>query len=266
MPTLALTDSFSFTAALILAGVLGLCVGSYLNVVVYRLPRGMRLAYPPSHCTACGYRLQPLDNVPLLSYLALGGKCRKCRAHISVRYPIVESANAALWIAAILLFRYDLPTAITAAIASSIAICVFCIDAEHGVIPNRFSILLATLSIPATLFDRTDAWYTHLIGATAGWLIFYALKRAVSRRIGREALGLGDVKFSTAAGAFLGWKRGLLAVLISSVSAAAVLLLRRAGDRTEKSGEIPFGPFLSVGLVVACLLGDTLIPLYLSLF
>lgn len=264
LPTVALTDPFSFAVTAVLSGVLGLCVGSFLNVVIYRLPRGMSLAAPPSHCTVCGYRLRPYDNVPILSYLFLGGRCRKCRAWISPRYPAVEAANAVLWVGAVFLWREDLLMAAVAALASSVMLCVFFIDLAHGIIPDRFQVLLGLLSIPAAMLDEFEAWYSHLIGAAVGFAVFALVGLAVSKRIGREALGGGDVKLALVTGGLLGWRRFLLMVLIASVSGSIFMLWRRY--RTGKREEIAFGPFLAVGFLIALYAGSTVIDAYLTLF
>lgn len=263
LPIVALNDPFTFAVTAVLAGLVGLCVGSFLNVVIYRLPLGMSLATPPSHCTVCGYRLRWYDNIPILSYLCLGGKCRKCRTHISFRYTLVEAANMALWLGAVFRWRGNILMALVAALASSIAICVFFIDREYMIIPDRFQIMLGVLAIPATLLDSFDAWYSHLIGAAAGFAVFLLVGLAVTKKVGREALGGGDVKFALVTGAILGWKRFLLMMLIASVSGSVYMLIRRKRD--GESREIPFGPFLAVGFLAALFAGSALITAYLKL-
>lgn len=261
---IALKDPFTFAATAVLAGLVGLCVGSFLNVVIYRLPLGISLAAPPSHCPVCGYRLRWYDNIPVLSYLMLGGKCRHCHAHISLRYTLVELANTALWLGAAFLWRGNILMALVAAAASSVAICTFFIDLEHGIIPDRFPVMLGILAIPAALLDSFDAWYAHLIGAAVGFAVFWLVGFAVSKKIGREALGGGDIKLALAAGAFLGWKRFLVMMLVASVSGSVWMLMRRRRD--GESRETPFGPFLAVGFLAAMFAGSRLITLYLSLF
>lgn len=260
---ISLNDRFSFVTTAILAGVLGLCVGSFLNVVIYRLPRGESLSFPPSHCTACGYQLRWYDNIPLLSYLLLRGRCRNCHAHISVRYPLVEAAVAVLWVGAVCLWRTNILMAAVAALASSVLICIFWIDMEHSVIPDRFLVILLLLAVPATALDLWEPWYSHLIGAVAGGLALLLVGYLVSKWIGHEALGLGDVKLVAVSGAVLGWKRLLLMLLVASVGGSLILLI---GRRKKARGEFPFAPFLTVGFLVALFAGDRLISAYLSLF
>ena len=182
----------------------------------------------------------------------------------SLRYTLVELANTALWLGAVFLWRSNILMALVAAAASSVAICIFFIDLEHGIIPDRFPVMLGILAIPAALLDSFDAWYAHLIGAAVGFAVFWLVGFAVSKKIGREALGGGDIKLALAAGAFLGWKRFLVMMLVASVSGSVWMLMRRRRD--GESRETPFGPFLAVGFLAAMFAGSRLITLYLSLF
>ena len=134
--------------AIVLSAILGLCVGSFLNVVIYRLPNGMNLAKPASHCPKCNNPIKWYDNIPVLSYLILGGKCRHCKEHISIRYTIVELLNALLWVGAVLMFwSRNIPYTITVCIACSILICIFFIDLEHYIIPDSMIITILLMSI-----------------------------------------------------------------------------------------------------------------------
>ena len=260
---ISLNDPDVFAVTAVLAGVLGICVGSFLNVVVYRLPRGMSLAMPPSHCPNCQRRLRWFENIPILSYLFLRGRCRTCRARISPRYAVVEAANGALWVAAVFVWRNNILMAFVAALAVSVCLCVCFIDWEQGLIPDRFQIMLAFLALPATLLDDYDGWFSHLIGAVAGGAVLALVGFLVSKRIGREALGWGDVKFVTVCGALLGWKRLLLMLFIASVGGCLMTLFRKRG---EKLKTVPFGPFLTLGFTVALFAGEWIIRAYLSLF
>ena len=277
----------------VLTGLLGLCVGSFLNVVIYRLPKGMSLATPPSHCTRCNYRLRWFDNVPVLSYLFLGGKCRKCRAPISFRYTAVELFNAALWLLCVaLLWEKSIPFAIACALALSVFLCIFFIDLSHGIIFDRFQIILLALGVVTTLFDPDFKWYSHLIGGAAGFFVFLLVSVLFAHLCGREGLGGGDVKLAGTAGLLLGWERLLLGLLIATVPLALFILLRRALGAFKKGksppadgaslaptgekpctpeedelpeGAFPFGPALVTGFTVAMLFGTPIITWYLAL-
>ena len=136
--------SFYLVCVYILTGLLGLCVGSFLNVVIYRLPKEMSLVVPPSHCTSCGYRLKWYDNIPLVSYFLVGGRCRRCRERISFRYVTIELLNMLLWLLSVLCFWGESSVkAVTAAVICSCFICIFCIDIEHMLIFNRCTTELA---------------------------------------------------------------------------------------------------------------------------
>lgn len=260
---ITLNDPDVFAVTAFLAGLIGVCVGSFLNVVIYRLPRGMSLAMPPSHCPSCNRRLRWFENIPILSYLFLRGRCRTCRARISPRYTVVELANGALWVAAVFMWRSNILMAVVAALAVSVCLCVCFIDWEQGMIPDRFHIMLALLAIPATLLDTYDGWTSHVIGAAAGGAALALVGFLVSKRIGREALGWGDVKFVAVSGAFLGWKRLLLTLLLASVGGCLWSLIRRRG---EKQKTVAFGPFLTFGFMAALFAGEPIIRAYLSLF
>ena len=151
-----------------LVAILGLCVGSFLNVVIYRVPEGMSVAFPSSHCPKCGYNLRWYDNIPILSYLILGGKCRKCREHISIRYTLVEIANMLLWLlSAILFWKESIVYACVAMIASSVLICIFFIDLEHMLIFNRFTLTIVALGLVAMFFDSYTTILDHVIGGAS---------------------------------------------------------------------------------------------------
>lgn len=259
----ALTGAYARVVTVILAAVLGLCVGSFLNVVIYRVPLGMSLATPPSHCTACGYRLRWYDNIPILSYTLLRGRCRRCRTHISFRYTAVEGLNCLLWTASALLFPQNLGWMLVCALSSSVCICIFCVDKEHMIIPDSFQLALLLPAVAAVLVDGYAAWYHHLIGCAVGLGVFWGVGALVSRHKGREALGGGDVKLAAVAGLLLGWQRALLMVLLASVSASVVLLIRNR--RNHEDGEMAFGTFLGVSTVLSAFCGEAVIRLYLEL-
>lgn len=246
------------------SAVVGLCIGSFLNVVVYRLPLGMSLAYPPSHCTTCGYKLKWYDNIPVVSYLMLGGKCRQCKAHISFRYTLVEILCAVLFTACAAVFgKTDVVYSVLAMAVCAVCICVFFIDLEHMIIYDRFQIMLAAAGVAMIFFDPDYGWASHLAGLAAATVLFAGVALVMGRILKREALGGGDVKFAMASGLLLGWQKFLLMLLISSISASVYMLFRRKKDCESK--EIPFAPFLTAGLVTAMLCGSAVISAYMSL-
>jgi len=254
------------TCVYILAGVLGLCVGSFLNVVIYRVPNGMNLAKPDSHCTTCDYVLRWYDNIPVLSYVILGGKCRKCGQRISPRYMLVEILNAVLWLLAVHLFwELSIVYAVLAAVVLSTLVCIFFIDLEHMLIFDRFQLILLAAGITAVFFDSHTEWYDHLIGAVVAGGLFLLLYYLAIWVLGKEGLGFGDVKLAFIAGVLLGWQKMLLALLVASVGASIILLILKKVRGDEVGKEYPFGPFLAVGIGLAILVGDPIISWYLSL-
>ncbi len=251
----------------VLAVVLGLCVGSFLNVVIYRLPEGMSLSKPSSHCTSCGYSLRWFDNIPVFSYLFLAGKCRKCRAKISPRYMAVEIVNAIFWFVSALLFaENNLYYAIISAILCSVLICVFFIDLKHLIIFDRFHIIIIALGIVAIFFDQTTVWYDHLIGAVSGGVLFLIIYYLAIIIYKKEGMGFGDVKLVASIGLFLGWQKLILAIVIATVLASIILLAVKLVKSKGRDAEYPFGPFISAGVIVATFFGEYLINWYLSLF
>lgn len=251
----------------ILAGVLGLCVGSFLNVVIYRVPNGMSLAMPASHCPKCKYMLKWYDNIPILSYWILGGKCRSCGETISFRYTAVELANMLLWLlSAAVFWERSIPFACIAAVASSVFLCVFCIDLEHKLVFDRFVLILAALGIGAMFFDPFYGWIDHLIGGVAGFVSFYAIALLYEKARNQEGLGGGDIKLTAACGLLLGWQRLLFSVLIAAVTASVILsVLSKKHGSDEGELEYPFAPFLTSAFAIALFFGATIISAYLAL-
>ena len=259
-------DQYILICAYILAGLLGLCVGSFLNVVIYRLPRNMSLAFPGSHCTVCDYSLKWYDNIPVVSWLSLGGKCRKCKAPISPRYTVVELANTALWLLCVGLFWKSSPAyAIACAVVCSAAICIFFIDLEHMLIYNRFLFLIAVAGIVTMFHDGFTQPSDHIIGALVGGGVFALLYFGAIALLKREAMGFADVKFAAAAGLLLGWQKLLFAVLIASVAGSIVLVVLNRVKKQGRTTEYPFGPFLVVGMLTALFAGAPVITWYMGL-
>lgn len=249
-----------------LIGILGLCVGSFLNVVIYRIPKEMSISFPGSHCPKCEYKLRWYDNIPVLSYLILGGKCRKCHEPISIRYTLVEIANMLLWLASALIFwNESIVMACIAMIASSVLICIFFIDLEHMLIFNRFTIIFAALGIVAMFFDGSTTILDHVIGSLAGAVLFLGLYFGCILILKKEGFGFGDVKLIIAAGLLLGWQKLVLAILIASLSASVVLFIIKYKNKDENGKEYPFAPFIVVGIMTSLLVGTPIISWYMNL-
>lgn len=220
----------------ILTAVVGLCVGSFLNVVIYRVPLGMSVVSPPSHCPGCGERIRAYDNIPVLSYLLLRGRCRSCGCRISPRYTLVELLNAALWLlCAVRFLPRGIPAALLAMVACSALVCVCFTDLEHLWIPDRFHVILAAVAL-AFLALGLRPWQDALIGALIGGGFFYLVRLSCTLLLHREGLGAGDVKLMLVSGLLLGWKGVLLAILAASVSASIILTAVRARQGCQLYG------------------------------
>lgn len=245
---------------MVLVLVFGLLIGSFLNVVIARVPEQKSLWRPRSACPGCGTLIAWYDNVPLLSYAWLRGRCRACGMRIPWRYPIVEASTAALFAVAYLVLG---PTADFAAAAGLLAmlVAVTAIDLRHQIIPDVITLPGIALGVAASLATGRVPWLDSLIGIAVGGGLFLVIILA-----SRGGMGGGDMKLGAMLGAFLGWKLGLLAVLLGvftgGMVAVALLLLGRKGRKEA----IPFGPFLALGGAVTLLWGPDLLAWYLDRF
>ena len=244
-------------AAAVLAGVLGLAIGSFFNVVIYRLPRGESLSKPRSRCPGCGTQIRPRDNIPVVSWLLLRGRCRDCGEPISVRYPLVELLTAALCVAVVLAEGADRSVWLGLAFVLLLVPITF-IDLDHRIIPNVLTGLGAVVAIALVAIFQTDDLVEHLIaGAAAGGFLLVA---AIAYPAG---MGMGDVKLAAVMGLFLGRAVGpaMLVALVAG-SLVGVVVIARQG---RKAG-VPFGPFLAFGGVVGAFAGDAIVDWYLDTF
>jgi leader peptidase (prepilin peptidase)/N-methyltransferase len=241
-----------------LAFILGSIIGSFLNVCIYRLPRDESIFFPPSHCPSCKKKINPGDNVPVLSYLILRGRCRHCGEKISPVYPLVEILTASLF----LLFTHHLglvPGLAPYLVFVSAMIVIFFIDLEHQIIPDVITLpgILLGLAfsplLPHTLLEG-------IIGALGGGAFFYLV--AV---LSRGGMGGGDIKMVTMMGAFLGWKILAVAIFLALLIGSAVGISLLATRIKGRKDPIPFGPFLVIGSITAALWGREIIDWYLKL-
>lgn len=236
----------------------GLCVGSFANVLAFRIPRGEEWVKTPSHCLNCGHRLRWYENVPLASWLAQGGRCRACGVKLSAQYPLLEALCGALWLLAGLLYWGEpLRAALYCALAP-LLLALSVIDARTFTIPDGFVIAVAVLGVVQLACDAAHR-PQYLAGAVSvsG---FFLLLVFVTRGAG---LGMGDVKLMAAAGLLLGFPRILLAMLAGSVSG---LILHALRMRRGAGRKLAFGPYLSFGVMLSALFGERLIAWYLGLF
>jgi leader peptidase (prepilin peptidase) / N-methyltransferase len=247
--------------AVTFAGVLGAIVGSFLNVVTYRLPRRESLVTPASHCPNCDTPVKPYDNIPILSWLLLRGHCRSCSQPISPRYPLVEALTAVLCIGSVLVHHSVSGIALSITLIL-IVVPAALIDLEHRIIPNRLTALGAVLALGIGLALDPGGEPTRLIAAAVagGFLLLAALAYP-------GGMGMGDVKLAGVLGLFLGSAvaPGILVALLSGVGVGAVIIARK-GARAGRKTAVPFGPFLALGALFAVFLGPQLVDLYVNHF
>jgi leader peptidase (prepilin peptidase) / N-methyltransferase len=259
------------TSPFLLAALFGACIGSFLNVVVWRLPRQESLVFPGSHCPRCGSHLRWFENLPVLSWLLQGGRCRHCRGTIAMRYPLVELLCAGLWVANLLASPTAMgndPQPLLLLLAGwlllSWLIPLTLIDLDQLWLPEplcRLGLLLgllctAVLGLGQSLDAGRLLLLHHLLAAAAGLLGFEAVSALAERLIGRPALGLGDAKLAALLGAWLGLTGLGLTVVLAVLSGALVGLLGRITGRLGRHQPFPFGPFLTAAGAAVWLLGN----------
>lgn len=275
----------------VVAGIFGAVIGSFLNVVIHRLPRDESIVLPNSRCPSCGAVIAFYDNVPVLSYLLLGGRCRSCKVHISARYPAVEALTAALWV--IVVWRDGLTWALPFDLifVTAITALIF-IDAEHMILPNAITYpgivfaLVARFALPYLMgqpyFDDLDMllngvlagmplWAASLVGAVIGALVgggsLWLMGWIWEKLRGIEAMGLGDVKMMFMVGAYLGWRLTILNIFLAVFSGSLIglALMMRQGKRNMQM-LLPFGVFLGIGAIAALLVGSRIVEWYAGQF
>jgi leader peptidase (prepilin peptidase)/N-methyltransferase len=250
MPSLA----FDIT----LAAISGLCLGSFLNVVAYRLPAGLSLVAPPSACPGCGVHIRPYDNVPVVSWLVLGGHCRACDTSISPRYPITEALTGALFAAVVIAEGTSRAIWIDLIFVAAL-VAITLIDLEHRIIPNRILAPVALAAVVLTAVLQPQLLGEHLIaGAAAGGFLLAAVLAYPS------GMGMGDVKLAAVMGLVLG--RAVAPALMVALITGTVVgigVIARRGVREGRKTAIPFGPFLALGAVVGLFAGDAIVNAYL---
>src|SRR5207245_1917650 len=247
-------------AALAAVCLLGLAIGSFLNVVIVRLPERRSLWRPPSACPGCGAPIAWYDNLPLLSFALLRGRCRACAMPISWRYPLVEAVTGAAFLSAYTVF------APTARFLLAALIAITAIDLQLQIIPNAITLPGIVAGVLANLGTGAVSWLEAVIGALLGGGVFVAIMLGYALLFREEGMGLGDAKLGAMLGAFLGWKV-LLFSLFAAVTVGGVLaiVLLATGLRGRKD-PIPFGPFLALGGATGLFWGEKVVAWYLSGF
>lgn len=242
------------------AGLIGLLFGSFANVCIHRLPRHESIAFPPSHCPRCGHTIAPYDNIPVLSWLWLKGRCRHCGAVISWRYPLIELLMGAGWALMALLYG-PTPALVGALLLWFLLLSLTIIDMETGLLPDMLTLPGVVLGIGWSFLMGygVDA----MIGAVAGYAVFWLVAKLFLLITGREGMGYGDFKLLAMLGAFMGWQALPFIILCSSLTGAVIgsvlLVLQRRG---VWHAEIPFGPYLALAGMLWFVAGGDILAWY----
>ena len=234
----------------------GLAIGSFANVCIYRLPKKESVVFPVSHCTACSTPVRPFDNIPVISYLILGGKCKDCKESISVIYPIIEVITALFLLAGFFKFGLTFDFLIYTVVAPTLVI-ITAIDIEHQIIPDVITLPGIVLGLAAGSY--TIGYIDSFSGCLLGGGLFYLL--AV---LSNGGMGGGDIKYIAAAGALVGWQKVLLIIFIGAFLGSFMGLLQIVVQKKSRKSLIPFGPFLAAATLITLFYGNLLIKLYIE--
>jgi len=252
--------------------VLGLCLGSFLNVCIYRIPREKSVAWPPSACPQCGTAIKGFDNIPVLSWLLLRGKCRTCKLPISVGYPLVELLTGLFFLTLWLIYGLSWITPIYALAVFGLLLGTF-IDLEEMWLPDRVTIggmiLFPLLSMIAPELHGATGWFVgfkaSLIGLAAGFGIFWTIRELGTAALKKEAMGFGDVKLMGMLGALLGWQAVIYITFFSALAGAVIGTGLIVMKKKELSSQIPYGPYIALAAFSWMLGGKHLWDMYVAL-
>jgi len=253
------------TKVIAAALILGLLVGSFLNVCIHRVPLGMSIVRPASRCPRCGFELRWYQNVPILSYLLLRGKCASCKVRISIRYPMVEALTGLLFLLVFHCFGISWATPVYWVFVATLVVITF-IDLDHQIIPDVISLPGIVVGFLTALMVPWLSWTDSLFGILLGGGSLFLVAEVYQRLTGQEGMGGGDVKLLAMIGAFLGWKAVLPVIFFGSLAGSLVgvplMLLKRSDGKLA----IPFGPFLALGALICLFWGRQLFDWYVRFF
>ena len=254
----------------IIVAAFGAVIGSFLNVCIYRIPRKQSIVFPSSRCPSCGTPIRAWDNIPILSYILLRGKCRSCGTGISPRYPLVEALNAFFYAAVLWRYGPGWDFVIYCLLLSALIVITF-IDLDFLIIPDRITLTGIPLGLAAGCFVLPDpfmrasllGYEASIIGAVGGFVFYFLMAELSIRLFRKEGMGGGDIKLMAMIGGFMGWKTVILTTfagsLLGSVGGIALMIAKGRGRGTL----IPFGPFLAAGAVICLFFGQEILIWYL---
>ena len=248
----------------VLIFILGLIVGSFSNVCIYRIPRNESIIYPASHCPKCHSNISPKDNIPLLSYILLKGRCRNCKSKISIQYPIVELLTGLIYSIIYLTYGLSIQSLIYIILSSALIIIAF-IDLNEQIIPDVISLPGIVIGFILSFFVPYISFINSALGVVVGGGIILIIGLAGSVIFKKEAMGGGDVKLAAMIGAFLGWRYIVISLFLGfflGALAGIILIMSKIKSREDT---VPFGPFIVLGSLITLLWGDKIISWYIGL-
>jgi len=248
---------------IVLIFVLGLIVGSFSNVCIYRIPRNESILYPASHCPKCHSNIKALDNIPLLSYILLKGRCRNCKSKISIQYPVVEFLTGFIYLIIYLIYGLSIQTLIYIILSSALVIIAF-IDLNEQIVPDVISLPGIVIGFIISFFVPYILFINSALGIVVGGGIILVIGLVGSVIFKKEAMGGGDVKLAAMIGAFLGWRYIMISLFLGfflGALAGIILILSKIKSREDV---IPFGPFIALGSIITLLWGEKIISWYLG--
>jgi leader peptidase (prepilin peptidase)/N-methyltransferase len=247
----------------VLIFILGLIVGSFSNVCIYRIPRNESIIYPASHCPKCRSKIKPVDNIPLLSFILLKGRCRNCKSKISIQYPIVELLTGLIYLIIYLTYGLSVQTLIYIILSSALIIIAF-IDLNQQIVPDIISLPGIVIGFILSFFVSYISFINSALGVLVGGGIILIIGMAGSIIFKKEAMGGGDVKLAAMIGAFLGWRYIIISLFLGfflGALAGIILILSKIKSREDV---VPFGPFIVLGSFITLLWGDKIITWYIG--
>ncbi len=235
-----------------------------MNVCIYRIPKGESIAFPPSHCSQCKHALSPLDLIPVVSYLFLRGRCRYCKEKIAIRYPLVELMTALLTLAVYVKYGFDFKTGIYLLLVYAVIVASF-IDLDHRIIPDSVNLFLGITGFLFLFTGFTVNWKQGLLGALIGGGVLLLLGYFALWFLRKEGMGGGDIKLLAACGLYLGMGKTIMALILSAYIALIIILVLFIAKRYQKDQYIPYGPFISAGVITVVLFYQDILNIYVEL-
>jgi leader peptidase (prepilin peptidase)/N-methyltransferase len=243
---------------------MGLTIGSFLNVVIHRVPRGESIVFPASRCPSCKAALRWYHNIPVLSWIALRGRCAFCRTNIPIRYPLVELLTGVVFALHGWLLGVDALLVVRLGLAAALIALAF-IDLDHRILPNVVTLPGIAVGVACSLF-LPPGWTSSLVGVALGGGVLWAIGELYFRLRRVEGMGMGDVKMLAMIGAFLGWRAVVVTLVLASISGALVGVVLLTRRENGMGYALPFGTFLAAGALASSLVGERLVTWYLSFY